>query len=121
MRKEGEEGLGRAGGRGWAFPEETPGDRRLGGERRARAWGLSDGRRGGGPGLRASGSPKSDRNIHLGSVRPPPGTETGPKRKDTARLLGTGGLTLASRPLSDVTLPARMRRAREAGRTCGGA
>lgn len=40
-RKEGErKGSGGAGGRGWAFPEETPGDRRLGGERRARAWGL---------------------------------------------------------------------------------
>ena len=65
----------------------------------------SDGRRVGGPGLRASGSPKSDRNIHLESLRPPPRTETGPKRKDTAGLLGTGGLTLASRPPSDVTPP----------------
>ena len=74
-----------------------------------------------GPGLRRSGSQKSDTNIHLESLRPPPCTETGPKRKDTAALLCTGGLTLASRPPSDVTPPRRACAGVKAGRGCGGA
>ena len=81
----------------------------------------SDGCRVDGPGLRRSGSPKSDTNIHLESLRPPPCTDTGPKRKDTAGILCTGGLTLASRPPSDVTPPRRACAGVMAGRGCGGA
>lgn len=81
----------------------------------------SDGRRVGRPGLRGSGSAKSDRNIHLQSLRPPPRTETGPKRKDTAGFRGSGGLSLASWPPSDVTPPRRACawHARQAGGAAG--
>ena len=81
----------------------------------------SDGRAVGGPGLRESGSAKSDRNIHLQSLRAPLRTETGPKRKDTTGFRGAGGLSRASWPPSDVTPPRRAcaRHARQAGGAAG--
>lgn len=118
----GGEGLGRGWGALMGFSKEGSGGTAAGVGNGGRGPGVSsDGRGVGGPGLRGSGSAKSDRNIHLQSLRPPPRTETGPKRKDTAGFRGSGGLSLASWPPSDVTPPRRACawHARQAGGAAG--